>query len=137
MLGAAGFLDRVPHVVANKGPLGGGQYVALEVRMHRRTVLLDLLLEYAGFSGEDAEPVRAVLCLLAELAEAAGRPAVRTVVDRLVVDRRRWHGGDRPWDGLVPLGLDTNRGLATGVFAGLALGIDAREGDRELGFSRP
>jgi hypothetical protein len=108
LLSAAGFPRRVPRVVANRGPRdGGGNHVALEVRWNGRSATWELQLNGAGFSGVDAEPVRELLHLLGELAEAGGRPAFRVVVNRLVESRapevrgslERHREGRRRWLG--------------------------------------
>jgi hypothetical protein len=87
LLDAAGLPRRVPRVVANDSLLGASPYLAFAARIRGRTASLNLPLQNAGFSGEDAEPLRAAFRLLAELAPAGRRPAVREVVDRLVIDR--------------------------------------------------
>jgi hypothetical protein len=128
LLRAAGFPERVPRIVPNRSPLGEGQYVALEVRIHRQIVACDFLLEYAGFAGEDAQPIRAMLRLLAELAETAGRPSVQAVVDRLVRDRGRREAPERSWESFSAVGCQENGSLAA-ISAGLALGAAISNGD--------
>jgi hypothetical protein len=90
---------------------------------------MNLVLEDAGFSGEDAEPLRAVLRRLAELAPPGRRAAVRAVVERLALDRRivagpvRARAGTDPRDrlGLRPPGegadRETRRTLPRGLLA--------------------
>jgi hypothetical protein len=89
LLEAAGFPRRAPRVVPNpgRGPSRGRLRIELEVRMDGRTGSLDLALQEAGFSGPDAWSVRAILDRLGELAEAAGRPRIRAVLNALTVDR--------------------------------------------------
>jgi hypothetical protein len=118
LLEAAGMPGRTPRVTPNASLLGAGPYVALEARVQGRVASLNLVLENAGFSGEDAEPLRAVLRRLAELAPPGGRAAVRAVMERLAVDRRlvagpvRARDGTDPRDrvGLRPPGEDADRG---------------------------
>jgi hypothetical protein len=95
LLRAAGFPSRVPRVVPNARSSIGGQTVALDVLLDGRDASLRLTLEYAGFSGTDAGPVKGVLLRLAELAAAGGRPLARAVVERLVRDRGD-HGAAEP-----------------------------------------
>jgi hypothetical protein len=101
LLGDAGLPRRAPRVVANESLLGEGPYLALEVRARGRCGSLNLPLENAGFSGEDAGALRAALRHLAELAPAGRRPAVRELMERLAVDRVPVR---RPGGGLVPIG---------------------------------
>jgi hypothetical protein len=88
LLEAAGFPWRAPRAVPNpgRGASHGRQRIELEVRRNGRARSLDLALQHAGFSGPDAWSVRAVLERLGELAEAAGRPAVRAVLGALTID---------------------------------------------------
>ena len=55
--------------------------------LFRSASSLNLSLQGAGFSGEDAGPLRAVFVRLAELTPAGRRATVRDVVGRLVNDR--------------------------------------------------
>jgi hypothetical protein len=97
LLEAAGFPWRTPRAAPNpgRGPSRGRQRIELEVRMEGRVKSLELVLQHAGFSGPDAWSVRAVLDRLGELAEAAGRPAVRAVLGALAVDSSA--AGERGW----------------------------------------
>jgi hypothetical protein len=117
LLEAAGMPGRAPRVAPNASLLGAGPYVALEARIQGRVASMNLVLENAGFSGEDAEPLRAVLRSLAELVPPGRRAAVRAVMDRLAVDRRIVVGPVRARDdtdprdrlGLTPPGEDAGR----------------------------
>jgi hypothetical protein len=117
LLEAAGIPGRTPRVAPNASLLGAGPYVALEARIQGQVASMNLVLEDAGFSGEDAEPLRAVLRRLAELAPPGRRAAIRAVMERLAVDRRivagpvRARDGTDPRDrlGLRPLGEGANR----------------------------
>ncbi len=59
LLDAAGFPMRIPRVAPNESLLGQERYVVLEARIREQSASLVLTLESAGFSGEDAEPLRA------------------------------------------------------------------------------
>ncbi len=89
LLEAAGFPWRTPRVAPcpARGPSHSRQRIEIEVRRDGRARTLDLTLQHAGFSGPDAWSVRAVLDRLGELAEAAGRPMIRTVLSALAADR--------------------------------------------------
>jgi hypothetical protein len=89
VLRAAGFPTRAPRVVADEGLLGGGRSVILEATIRGLTTTLSLSLECGGFSGDDAEPMRAVFDRIAGLAPDGRRPVVQDLMDRLVVGRRR------------------------------------------------
>jgi hypothetical protein len=111
LLGAAGFPGRRPRITPKRDPLGIGLRLVFDVRLHRRVRSLDLDLESAGVSGPDAGSVRAVLQHLGGLAAAAGRPAVRAVLDRVVRERER--GGERwPPHAGIPFG---DRAAASGL----------------------
>jgi hypothetical protein len=119
LLDAAGFPKRVPRIVPNRALLCGGQHLALVIRLDGRQRSLNLVLQHAGFSGDDAEPVRSVLHHLGDLAEAAGRPTVRAVMDHLVRDRRPRVGPEWPHGGLTPRRDDPVSRFAVGAPAGL------------------
>jgi hypothetical protein len=102
--------------------------------MSGRRRSLNLVLEHAGFSGDDAELFRAVLNRLGELAEAAGRPAVRALLDDLVTDRRCCGGPARPRDRLPLRDRIWRREYLADGPAGLALLSATGDGDRR---SRP
>jgi hypothetical protein len=129
LLCAAGFPRRLPRIATNKGSLGVSQHLALVVVVsgHRRS--LDLVLEHAGFSGDDAEPLRAVLRRLGELAEAAGRPAVRAMFDDLVVGRSGFDRCVQPRDGLPLRSLIQRRVYAVDGPASLTLRADTQVGE--------
>jgi hypothetical protein len=120
LLEAAGIPGRTPRVAPNASLLGAGPYIALEARIRGRVASMNLVLENAGFSGEDAEPLRAVLRRLAELAPPARRPAVQGVVDRLVIDRRLAVGPVRDRDRTAPRGRIGPRPPVKAGLAGLA-----------------
>jgi hypothetical protein len=130
LLCAAGFPRRVPCIAANKGPLGVSQHLALVVGMSGRRRSLNLVLEQAGFAGDDAEPLRAVLSRLGELAETGGRPTVRAVLDDLVMNRSCSDRPERPRNGLPLRGL-LRRGGAVDGPANLALRAGTQDGDRD------
>lgn len=129
LLEATGIPGRTPRVAPNASLLGSGSYVALEARIQGQVASMNLVLEDAGFSGEDAEPLRAVLRRLAELAPPGRRAAVRAVMERLAVDRRIVAGPVRAREGTDPrdrLGLrppgegadrETRRRLPRGLLA--------------------
>ena len=112
LLRAAGFPRRAPRIAANKGRRDVTQHLALIVEISGRRRSLNLALEHAGFSGVDAEPLRAALSRLGELAEAAGRPAARALLDDLVLERSCFDRPARPRDGLPFRGLSWRRGCA-------------------------
>jgi hypothetical protein len=106
LLRAAGFPHRVPCILSNTRSSIGGQELAVDIRLDGRASSLRLTLEYAGFSGVDAGPLRTALLRIAELAAAAGRPAARTIIERLVLDGEP-HSRTRPsWTGLPALAGD-------------------------------
>jgi hypothetical protein len=130
LLRAAGFPARGPAIAPNPGPLGLAQHLSLVVGISGRRRSLNLVLEHAGFSGADAEPFRAVLNRLGELAEAAGRPTVRALLDDLVVDRRCGGGPARPRDGLPLRDRIWTRACPADGPAGLALLSAPGDADR-------
>jgi hypothetical protein len=93
LLEASGFPRRAPRLVPapRRGP-SRRRWVELEVRMDDQARSLNLCLEPAGFSGPDAWLVGAVLERIGQLAEGAGRPAVRAALQDLTVDRSRVNG---------------------------------------------
>lgn len=131
LLNAAGLPGRAPRVVANRSLLGAGPYLALKARIRRQAASLTLPLQNAGFSGEDAEPLRAALLRLAELAPAGRRPAVRDVIGRLVIDRPQAALPGRRRDAGVPrrligAGPPAEDACAAPLFG--AAGCDGRTG---------
>jgi hypothetical protein len=129
LLAAAGFPRRVPRVVAKKGPSGSCHYVALEARIDGRTALLDFRPEQAGISGEDSEPVRAVLGRLAELAAVGGLSEARAVVDRVIGERPRRDSPGPRRDGLTPADRFGSRRWTADRPAGLHPRAGARDDD--------
>ena len=107
LLEAAGFPERRPRVKPDPGPTHSGQRVGLEVSLNGRTRSMKLALEHGGFSGPDAEAVRAVLQRLGELAEAVGRPSVRAILDVVT------HEG-RPEPPAQPASIGARRGEEKG-----------------------
>ena len=103
LLRATGLPGRRPRVVPNASLLGPGPYVALETWIQGRAVALELRLEQAGFSGDDAEPLRAVLRHLAELTPFDRRPPVVAVVERPGprAEAPRLRGTHRRWQRLA------------------------------------
>jgi hypothetical protein len=132
LLCAAGFPGRVPRIVAHKGQgrLDVTQHLAMAVELSGRRRALNLALEHAGFSGADAEPLRAVLSRLGELAEAGGRQAVRALLDDLVQDRRCRDRAARPHPGPSLRGLNFRSACAIDGPACLALRAGTQAGDR-------
>ena len=128
LLGAAGFPGRRPRVVPNASLLGNGHYVALEARMQGQAASMELTLEQAGFSGDDAEPLRAVLRRLAELTPAGRRPPVMGVVERLVIERKPAVYPGPAGDGGAVREMIRRRPSAEDLFAGAA----DRHGERRL-----
>ncbi len=130
LLRAAGFPWRVPRIVAQEGPLDVAQHLVLIVGLSGRRRSLNLVLGHAGFSGVDAEPLRAVLSRLGELAAAGGRPAVRAVLEGLVPDRRCSDRPVRPRVGLPHRSLIVESECGVDGSASLAFpaGIPAGDG---------
>ena len=128
LLVAAGFPRRIPRVAPNTSLLGGQRFVVLEVKMRGRSVSLNLTLEHAGFSGEDAGPLRAVLHRLAVMAPPDRQPAVQSVMDHLVFDRRHLACLGPARDGLVAHGPVWRRRFAVDVPEGPAFWAGARDG---------
>jgi hypothetical protein len=130
LLDAAGLPRRAPRVVANESLLCDAPYLALEARIRGRASSLSLSLQSAGFSGEDAEPLRAVLVRLVELTPAGRRSTVRDVVGRLVIDRAlavspgHFRGAGTPRV-LTGIGRPAQDALAGPVF-----GAPGRDGQR-------
>jgi hypothetical protein len=85
LLEAAGLPRRTPRLIptTGRGPSRGRLWVELEVRMGDRSRTLKLCLVPAGFAGPDARLIAAALGCIGELAEAAGRPMVRAVLEGL------------------------------------------------------
>lgn len=84
---AAGFPTRPPRVVANRGAVNGTRtFIALDVKLYGRRSSWTFLSEGAGLSGEDAKALRELLGLIANLAEAGGRPAFGAVVNHVIGD---------------------------------------------------
>jgi hypothetical protein len=132
LLSAAGFPGRAPRIVAHKGKgrLDVTQHLAMVVELSGRRRSLNLALEHAGFSGADAEPLRAVLSRLGELAEAGGRQAVRALLEDLVWDRRCRDRASRPHPGLSLQGLNFRNACAVDGPASLALRAGTQDDDR-------
>ena len=130
LLSAAGFPSRVPRIVAHKGRLDVTQHLALVVELSGRRRSLNLALEHAGFSGADAEPFRAVLSRLGELAEAGGRQAVRALLDDLVRDRRCRDRASRPHPDPSVQGLNFRSACAIDGPASLALRAGTQDDHR-------
>ena len=132
LLRAAGFPSGVPRIVAHKGKgrLDVTQHLTLFVELSGRRRSLNLALGHAGFSGADAEPLRAVLGRLGELAEAGGRQAVRALLEDLVRDRQYRDRASRPYPGLSLLGLNFRSGCAVDGPASLALRAGTQDDDR-------
>jgi hypothetical protein len=131
LLGEAGLPERAPRVVANRSLLGAGPYLAFKARIRRQAASLTLPLQNAGFSGEDAEPLRAALLRLVELTPAGRRPAVRDVIGRLVIDRPQAAPPGRCRDAGVPrrligAGPPAEDACATPLFG--SAGRDGRKG---------
>jgi hypothetical protein len=91
LLEASGMPGRTPRLIPTprRGPSRGRRWVELEVRMCDQARTLKLCLEPAGFAGPDAWPIAAVLERIGQLAEAAGRPMVRAMLESLAPDRSR------------------------------------------------
>jgi hypothetical protein len=86
----AGFPARTPRIVANRGKRGGmWEYTELDVQLLGRSASWFFFWEGAGFSGDDAGALRELLELLGNMAEAGGRPAVSTFVNRFIHDPSR------------------------------------------------
>ena len=89
LLESYGFPRRTSRLFSTPGwgSTRGRLWIELEVRLGDRASSLKLGLQPAGFSGPDARLIGAVLPRLGELAEAAGRPAVRALLQTLTGDR--------------------------------------------------
>jgi hypothetical protein len=98
LLEASGLPRRTPRLIPapRRGPSRVRHWVELEVRMGDQARTLKLCLEPAGFAGPDAWLIAAVLERIGQLAEAAGRPMVRAVLESLAPGRSRVDGGAGP-----------------------------------------
>jgi hypothetical protein len=80
----AGFLTRRPRVIT-KGPKLAAERksIMLEVRLGEARECWSLVSNGSGFVGADSEPLRELLELLGDLAQAGGRPAIHAVLKGL------------------------------------------------------